>query len=73
MIRLPFSSDVKSKKDLMKWYDDVFNETIVDAIKTMNEILVEQDGTMLMFHGDFIFSCVKEGGSYKFIGIGAND
>ena len=73
MMRLPFSSDVKSKKDLMKWYDDVFNETIVDAIKTMSEILVEQDGTMLMFHGDFIFSFVKEGGSYKFVGIGAKD
>lgn len=73
MMRYPFSSDVKNKKDLMKWYDDVFNEAIVEAITTMTEIVAEKDGTMTMFQSDLMFSFVKVGNEYKFANISAGN
>lgn len=72
MTRFPFSSDVKSKKDLMKYYDDVFNETLLEAIATMTEIVAEPDGTMRMTQGDFVYTFVKEKNAYKFASVDAN-
>lgn len=71
MIRYPFSSDVKNKKDLMKRYDEVFNEAIVDAIKAMTEITAEKDGTMWILQDDLLFKFAKVGNEYKFEGIRA--
>jgi hypothetical protein len=73
MTRFPFSSDVKNKKDLMKFYDDVFNETLLQAINTMSEVVAEPDGTVSMRHGDYSYIFVKVKDEYKFASVGANE
>ncbi len=73
MTRFPFSSDVKNKKDLMKLYDDVFNETLLEAITTMTEVVAEPDGTMSMRQGDYSYIFVKVKDEYKFASVGANE
>ncbi|MFQ3598216.1 MAG: hypothetical protein SNJ55_03040 [Chloroherpetonaceae bacterium] len=73
MTRFPFSSDVKSKKDLMKYYDDVFNDSLLEAINAITEVAAEPDGTMRMVHGDFVYTFVKENDRYKFASVGVNE
>ncbi len=54
-------------------YDDIFNDSLLEAINAMTEIVAEPDGTMRMRHGDFVYTFVKEKDAYKFASVGANE